>query len=162
MMFKQQYFEWDDFWFVKIIVEVNGFVGVAEKLGVNYFMVFWWFGQMEENFGVKFFEWYWIGYVFIMAGEEMMVLVEQMEENVMVFICKFVGQVVVFVGELWVIINDILFVYLLMFIFVCFIMVCLEMWFDVVFVNQVFNFLKCDVDVVIWVMDDFFEMLVGW
>jgi DNA-binding transcriptional LysR family regulator len=160
-MSKQQHLDWDDFRLVKIIAEASGLAGAAEKLGVNHSTVFRRLGQMEENLGVKLFERHRTGYVLTTAGEEMMTLAEQMDENVTAFTRKLAGQAVAPAGELRVTTNDTLLVHLLTPIFARFIKACPEMRLDVVLANQALNLSKRDADVAIRATDDPPETLVG-
>jgi DNA-binding transcriptional LysR family regulator len=160
-MIKQQHLDWDDFRLVKIIAEANGLAGAAERLAVNHSTVFRRLGQMEENLGVKLFERHRTGYVLTAAGEEMMTLAEQMDENVTAFTRKLAGQAVAPAGELRVTTNDTLLVHLLTPIFARFIKACPEMRLDVVLANQALNLSKRDADVAIRATDDPPETLVG-
>jgi DNA-binding transcriptional LysR family regulator len=152
---------WDDFRLVKVIAEASGLTGAAERLGVNHSTIFRRLGQMEDGLAVKLFERHRTGYVLTPAGEEMVALAEQMEENVATFARKLAGQAVSPAGELRVTTNDTLLVHLLTPIFSRFTKACPDLRLDVVLANQALNLSKRDADVAIRATDNPPETLVG-
>jgi DNA-binding transcriptional LysR family regulator len=156
-----QQLPWDDFRLVKVIAEAGGLTGAAERLDVNHSTIFRRLGAIEDNLKVRLFERHRTGYVPTAAGEEMVALAEQMEENVSSFARKLAGQAVSPAGELRVTTNDSLLVYLLSPIFARFTKAYPDMRLDIVLANQALNLSRRDADVAIRATDSPPETLVG-
>src|SRR5215217_9756769 len=105
---------WDDFRLVKAIAGARTLPGAAGLIGVNHSTVFRRLGQIEDALGVTLFERHRTGYALTPAGEEMVSLAQQMDENITAFTRKIAGQEVSPSGELRVTSNDSLLVHLLM------------------------------------------------
>jgi DNA-binding transcriptional LysR family regulator len=152
---------WDDFRLVKAIAEARTLPGAAGLIGVNHSTVFRRLGQIEDALGVTLFERHRTGYALTPAGEEMVSLAQQMDENITAFTRKIAGQEVSPSGELRVTTNDSLLVRLLMPLLARFRQQCRDVRLDIVLSNQALNLSKRDADVAIRATDHPPENLVG-
>ena len=153
---------WDDFWLVNAIADARSLPGAAVLLGINHSTVFRRLGQIEEALGVTLFERHRSGYALTPAGEAMVALAQQINENITSFTRKIAGQEIAPAGEsLRVTTNDSLLIHLLTPVFVDFRRHCREVRLDVVLANQALNLSKRDADVAIRTTDKPPENLVG-
>ena len=152
---------WDDFWLVNAIADARSLPGAAVLLGINHSTVFRRLGQIEEALGVTLFERHRSGYALTPAGEAMVALAQQINENITSFTRKIAGQEIAPAGELRVTTNDSLLIHLLTPLFVDFRRQCREVRLDVVLANQALNLSKRDADVAIRTTDKPPENLVG-
>ena len=152
---------WDDFRLVKAIAEARTLPGAAGLIGVNHSTVFRRLGQIEDALGVTLFERHRTGYALTPAGEEMVSLAQQMDENITAFTRKIAGQEVSPSGELRITTNDSLLVHLLMPLLARFRQQCRDVRLDIVLSNQALNLSKRDADVAVRATDHPPENLVG-
>ena len=152
---------WDDFWLVNAIADARSLPGAAVLLGINHSTVFRRLGQIEEALGVTLFERHRSGYALTPAGEAMVALAQQINENITSFTRKIAGQEIAPAGELRVTTNNSLLIHLLTPLFVDFRRQCREVRLDVVLANQALNLSKRDADVAIRTTDKPPENLVG-
>jgi DNA-binding transcriptional LysR family regulator len=152
---------WDDLRLVKAIADVRSLPAAATLLGINHSTVFRRLGQIEEALGAKLFERHRSGYTLTTIGEEMVALARRVEEDIMAFTRKMVGQDIALSGELRVTTNDSLLTHLLTPLFVKFRQAYRDMRLDVVLANQGLNLSKRDADVAIRATDNPPENLVG-
>ena len=82
---------WDDFWLVNAIADARSLPGAAVLLGINHSTVFRRLGQIEEALGVTLFERHRSGYALTPAGEAMVALAQQINENITSFTRKIAG-----------------------------------------------------------------------
>jgi DNA-binding transcriptional LysR family regulator len=152
---------WDDFRLINAIAEARSLPGAAVLLGINHSTVFRRLGQIEEALGVTLFERHRTGYTLTPAGEAMVALAQQINENITSFTRKIAGQEIAPAGELRVTTNDSLLIHLLTPLFVRFRKQCRDVRLDVVLANQDLNLSKRDADVAIRATDNPPENLVG-
>jgi len=152
---------WDDFRLIKTIADARTLPGAAVLIGVNHSTVFRRLGQIEEALGVSLFERHRTGYSPTPAGEEMVSLASQIDENITSFTRKIVGREISPSGELRVTTADSLLIHLLTPLFVRFRRQCQDVRLDVVLANHALNLSKRDADVAIRATDNPPENLVG-
>ena len=152
---------WDDFRLIKAIADARALPAAAGLLGVNHSTVFRRLGQIEEALGVTLFERHRTGYTPTPAGEEMVSLAQQIDENITSFTRRIAGQEIAPAGELRVTTNDSLLIHLLTPLFVRFREQCRDVRLDIVLANQPLNLSKRDADVAIRATDNPPENLVG-
>jgi DNA-binding transcriptional LysR family regulator len=152
---------WDDFRVVNAIADARSLPGAAQRLGINHSTVFRRLGQIEKTLGATLFERHRTGYTLTPAGEEMVTLAQQINENITSFTRKIAGQEIAPAGELRVTTNDSLLIHLLTPLFADFRRRCPDVRLDVVLANQALNLSKRDADVAIRATDKPPENLVG-
>jgi DNA-binding transcriptional LysR family regulator len=152
---------WDDFRLVNAIAQARSLPGAAQLLGINHSTVFRRLGQIEGVLGATLFERHRTGYTLTPAGEEMVALAQQINENITAFTRKIAGQEIAPAGELRVTTNDSLLIHLLTPLFAGFRRQCRDVRLDVVLANQALNLSKRDADVAIRATDKPPENLVG-
>ncbi|WP_046865253.1 LysR family transcriptional regulator [Microvirga massiliensis] len=152
---------WDDFRLIKAIADARALPAAAALLGVNHSTVFRRLGQIEEVLGTTLFERHRTGYTPTPAGEEMVSLAQQIDDNITSFTRRIAGQEIAPAGELRVTTNDSLLIHLLTPLFVRFREQCRDVRLDIVLANQALNLSKRDADVAIRATDDPPENLVG-
>jgi DNA-binding transcriptional LysR family regulator len=152
---------WDDFRLVNAIADARSLPGAAQLLGINHSTVFRRLGQIEGVLGATLFERHRTGYSLTPAGEEMVALAQQINENITSFTRKIAGQEIAPAGELRVTTNDSLLIHLLTPLFAGFRRQCRNVRLDVVLANQALNLSKRDADVAIRATDKPPENLVG-
>jgi DNA-binding transcriptional LysR family regulator len=152
---------WDDFRLIKAIADARALPAAAALLGVNHSTVFRRLGQIEAALGVTLFERHRTGYTPTPAGEEMVSLAQQIDENITSFTRRIAGQEIAPAGELRVTTNDSLLIHLLTPLFVRFREQCRDVRLDIVLANQALNLSKRDADVAIRATDNPPENLVG-
>jgi len=152
---------WDDFRIVNAIADARSLPGAAQRLGINHSTVFRRLGQIEKTLGATLFERHRTGYTLTPAGEEMVTLAQQIDENITSFTRKIAGQEIAPAGELRVTTNDSLLIHLLTPVFAGFHRRCPDVRLDVVLANQALNLSKRDADVAIRATDKPPENLVG-
>jgi DNA-binding transcriptional LysR family regulator len=152
---------WDDFRLVYAIADARSLPGAAQLLGINHSTVFRRLGQIEKALGATLFERRRAGYSLTPAGEEMVALAQQIDENITSFTRKIARQEIAPAGELRVTTNDSLLIHLLTPLFAAFRRQCRDVRLDVVLANQALNLSKRDADVAIRATDKPPENLVG-
>jgi DNA-binding transcriptional LysR family regulator len=152
---------WDDFRLIKAIADARTLPAAATLVGINHSTVFRRLGQIEAALGVPLFDRHRTGYAPTPAGEEMISLARRMDDDVVAFTRRIVGQEVSPYGELRVTTNDSLLVHLLTPLFAGFRKAFPDVRLDVVLTNQALNLSKRDADVAIRATDHPPETLVG-
>jgi Transcriptional regulator len=152
---------WDDFKLVKTIADARGMAGAAEKLKVNHSTVFRQLAQVEKTLGMSLFDRHRSGYVLTPAGEEMTALAERMEDEIVDFTRKVVGQGMTPAGELRVTTNDVLMIHLLLPILSQYITTYPQIRLDIVQSNNALSLSKRDADIAIRATDAPPENLIG-
>jgi DNA-binding transcriptional LysR family regulator len=152
---------WDDFRLIKAIADARTLPGAAVLIGVNHSTAFRRLRQIEEALGVTLFERHRAGYALTPAGEEMVALASQIDENITAFTRKIAGREIAPAGELRVTTADSLLIHLLTPLFVRFRRQYPDVGLDVVLANQALNLSKRDADVAIRATDNPPENLVG-
>src|SRR5262249_2670199 len=91
---------WDDFRLVNAIADARSLPAAARLLGINHSTVFRRLAQIEATLGLTLFERGRAGYALTPAGEEMVALAQQIDENIHSFTRKIAGQEIAPSGEL--------------------------------------------------------------
>jgi DNA-binding transcriptional LysR family regulator len=156
-----KHLDWDDFRLVKAIADARALPAAAVQLGLNHSTVFRRLRQIEETLGVTLFERHRSGYALTPAGEEMVNLARNLDENITAFTRRLAGREILPAGELRVATNDSLLIHMLTPLFARFRAVCPDIRLDIVVGNEAINLSKRDADVAIRATDQPPEMLVG-
>jgi DNA-binding transcriptional LysR family regulator len=152
---------WDDFRLVKAVADARALPAAAAQIGVNHSTIFRRLRQIEKALGVTLFERHRTGYILTPAGEEMVNLATQLDENIAAFTRRLAGREITPSGELRVTTNDSLLVHLLTPLFKRFQEKCPDIRLDIVVANQALNLSKRDADAAIRATDQPPENLVG-
>jgi len=154
-----QNIEWDDFRLVKMIAEHRALGPAAEALKLNHSTVFRKLNALEDHLGTRVFER--SGYVPTAAGEEMLLIANQMAEAVTDFERRIAGMDARPTGELRVTTTDTIFSHLLAPIFVGFREQYPGITLDVIIDSRSLNLSRRDADIAIRASADPPETLIG-
>jgi DNA-binding transcriptional LysR family regulator len=153
--------DWDDFRVVKAVADAGALPAAAAQIGVNHSTVFRRLHQIEEAFGVTLFERHRSGYALTPAGEEMVKLARNLDDNITAFTRRLAGREIQPAGELRIATNDSLLVHVLTPLFARFRQVCPDIRLDLVVGNEALNLSKRDADVAIRASDQPPDILIG-
>lgn len=156
-----KHLDWDDFRLVKAVADARALPAAAAQIGVNHSTVFRRLRQIEETLGVTLFERHRSGYALTPAGEEMVNLARNLDENITAFTRRLAGREILPAGELRIATNDSLLIHMLTPLFARFRSVCPDIRLDIVVGNEAINLSKRDADVAIRATDQPPEILVG-